>query len=179
MVVNFKKNLITFSRVASLFHLFLLIRHIFAPRDANKIRDLLNKVAIERGERLEPSHDAIHDQSWYLDSKLRERLYKEYGVEGYPIAQCLGDAVFIPAGAPHQVRNLLNCIKVAEDFVSPENVSECFHLTQEFRALSDTHSNHEDKLQIKNIIYHAVKDALSVLSNVLDERIAKEKVMIL
>ncbi|XP_031620510.1 lysine-specific demethylase 3A isoform X2 [Contarinia nasturtii] len=141
--------------------------HIFAPRDANKIRDLLNKVAIERGERLEPSHDAIHDQSWYLDSKLRERLYKEYGVEGYPIAQCLGDSVFIPAGAPHQVRNLLNCIKVAEDFVSPENVSECFHLTQEFRTLSDTHSNHEDKLQIKNIIYHAVKDALSVLSHIL------------
>lgn len=149
--------------------------HIFSPRDANKIRDLLNKVAIERGERLEPSHDAIHDQSWYLDGKLRERLYKEYGVEGYPIAQCLGDAVFIPAGAPHQVRNLLNCIKVAEDFVSPENVSECFHLTHEFRALTDTHSNHEDKLQIKNIIYHAVKDALSVLSHVLGERIAKEQ----
>lgn len=73
------------------------------------------------------------------------------------------------------MRNLLNCIKVAEDFVSPENVSECFHLTHEFRALTDTHSNHEDKLQIKNIIYHAVKDALSVLSHVLGERIAKEQ----
>ena len=59
-----------------------------------------------------------------------------------------------------------NCIKVAEDFVSPENVSHCFHLTQEFRELSDTHSNHEDKLQIKNIIYHAVKDSLSVLTKV-------------
>lgn len=65
-------------------HLYIF-RHIFAPRDANKIRDLLNKVSIERGEKLEPSHDAIHDQSWYLDSKLRERLYKEYGVEGYAI----------------------------------------------------------------------------------------------
>lgn len=150
------------------------IWHIYSPRDANKIRDLLNKVAIERGERLEPSHDAIHDQSWYLNANLRGRLYKEYGVEGFPIAQCLGDAIFIPAGAPHQVRNLLNCIKVAEDFVSPENVSECFHLTHEFRALSDTHSNHEDKLQIKNIIYHTVKDALSVLSNALSRRIANE-----
>lgn len=137
--------------------------HIYAPRDANKIRDLLNKVTIERGERLEPNHDPIHDQSWYLDQKLRRRLYMEYGVEGYPIVQCLGDAVFIPAGAPHQVRNLHNCIKVAEDFVSPENVAECFHLTHEFRALSDTHANHEDKLQIKNIIYHAVKDAVAVL----------------
>lgn len=57
---------------------------------------------------------------------------------------------------------------MAEDFVSPENVSHCFHLTQEFRELSDTHSNHEDKLQIKNIIYHAVKDALSILGVVKD-----------
>ena len=113
--------------------------------------------------------------SCYLDGPLRERLYREYGVEGYAIVQCLGDAVFVPAGAPHQVRNLHNCIKVAEDFVSPENVSHCFHLTQEFRALSDTHTNHEDKLQIKNIIYHAVKDSLAVLSNVKEETLAKLK----
>lgn len=93
----------------------------------------------------------------------------------YAIVQCLGDAVFVPAGAPHQVRNLHNCIKVAEDFVSPENVSHCFHLTQEFRALSDTHTNHEDKLQIKNIIYHAVKDSLAVLSNVKEETLNKLK----
>ncbi|KAG8233060.1 hypothetical protein J437_LFUL012936 [Ladona fulva] len=137
--------------------------HIYAARDADRIRDLLNKVAIEKGARLEPHHDPIHDQSWYLDGPLRDRLYSEYGVEGFALVQCLGDAVFIPAGAPHQVRNLHSCIKVAEDFVSPENVSHCFHLTQEFRELSDTHTNHEDKLQIKNIIYHAVKDSLSVL----------------
>lgn len=149
--------------------------HIYSPRDADKIRDLLNKVAIERGIKLEEQSDAIHDQSWYLDNELRERLYAEYSVVGYPIAQCLGDAIFIPAGAPHQVRNLHNCIKVAEDFVSPENVSECFKLTQEFRRLSDTHSNHEDKLQIKNIIYHAVKGALSVLSNELEKHIAKDQ----
>ncbi|XP_076294418.1 lysine demethylase 3 isoform X2 [Lasioglossum baleicum] len=149
--------------------------HIYQARDADKIRDLLNAVALERGARLEPHHDPIHDQSCYLDGPLRERLYREYGVEGYAIVQCLGDAVFVPAGAPHQVRNLHNCIKVAEDFVSPENVSHCFHLTQEFRALSDTHTNHEDKLQIKNIIYHAVKDSLTVLSNVKEETLAKPK----
>jgi len=96
-------------------------------------------------------------------------------INRYAIVQCLGDAVFVPAGAPHQVRNLHNCIKVAEDFVSPENVSHCFHLTQEFRALSDTHTNHEDKLQIKNIIYHAVKDSLTVLANVKEETLAKLK----
>lgn len=62
-------------------------------------------------------------------------------------------------------------MQVAEDFVSPENVSHCFHLTQEFRDLSDTHSNHEDKLQIKNIIYHAVKDSLSTLSAIINRQL--------
>lgn len=102
----------------------------------------------ERGEEIEPHHDPIHDQSWYLDVELQNRLYKEYGVLGYTIVQCMGDAVFIPAGAPHQVKNLHSCIKVAEDFVSPEHLNHCFSLTQEFRLLSDTHTNHEDKLQV-------------------------------
>ena len=48
-----------------------------------------------------------------------------------------------------QVRNIHNCIKVAEDFVSPENLEWCFYQTEEFRHLTDSHTNHEDKLQIK------------------------------
>ena len=47
--------------------------------------------------------DPIHDQLIYLDSDLRQRLLKEYGVKGWTIAQAVGDAIFIPAGAPHQV----------------------------------------------------------------------------
>ena len=101
--------------------------HIYQASDADKIRDFLNKVckailsfikscqltilntcikqvAVERGDRLEIHNDPIHDQSWYLDGELRGRLYKEYGVSGYPIVQCLGDTIFIPAGAPHQVK---------------------------------------------------------------------------
>ena len=59
---------------------------------------------MERKIHLEPNQDPIHDQSWYLDRDLRKRLMDEYDVCGYPIIQCLGDAVFIPAGAPHQVK---------------------------------------------------------------------------
>ena len=77
--------------------------HIFDALDADKIRDLLNKVAVERGEKIDLNHDPIHDQAWYLNTELRERLLNEYGVQGYTIVQYLGDAVFIPAGAPHQV----------------------------------------------------------------------------
>uniref|UniRef100_A0A8B9K9C2 Lysine-specific demethylase n=1 Tax=Astyanax mexicanus TaxID=7994 RepID=A0A8B9K9C2_ASTMX len=137
--------------------------HIYAAKDAEKIRELLRKVGEEQGQENPPDHDPIHDQSWYLDQVLRRRLYEEYGVQGWSIVQFLGDAVFIPAGAPHQVHNLYSCIKVAEDFVSPEHVKHCFRLTQEFRHLSTTHTNHEDKLQVKNIIYHAVKDSVGTL----------------
>ncbi|XP_058504984.1 lysine-specific demethylase 3B isoform X1 [Solea solea] len=137
--------------------------HIYAAKDAEKIRELLRKVGEEQGQENPPDHDPIHDQSWYLEQVLRRRLYEEYGVQGWAIVQFLGDAVFIPAGAPHQVHNLYSCIKVAEDFVSPEHVRHCFRLTQEFRHLSTTHTNHEDKLQVKNIIYHAVKDAIGTL----------------
>jgi hypothetical protein len=40
------------------------------------------QVALEKGKRLDPHDDPIHDQSSYLDGTLRMRLYKEYGVRG-------------------------------------------------------------------------------------------------
>ena len=92
------------------------IWHIFHPRDADKIRDMLNKVALEKGQRLEPNTDPIHDQHVYLDSKLRKRLYTEYGVVGYSIPQCQGDVVFIPAGAPHQVNLKKEKLKNSKNF---------------------------------------------------------------
>lgn len=141
------------------------IWHVFNARDADKIRDFLNKVSEEQGVKRNPHHDPIHNQEWYLDEKLRNRLFKEYGVEAYSISQCCGDAIFIPAGSPHQVLNLFSCVIVSEDFVSPESVGHSFFLTQEIRNLSESPINHEDKLQIKNIIYHAVKDALALLQS--------------
>lgn len=147
--------------------------HIYSPKDVPKIREFLNGLTVKKGGKIHDNHDPIHDQTQYLDRKLRLELKKKYNVVGYAIAQCLGDAVFIPAGAPHQVRNLHNCIKVAEDFVSPENIVHCFKLTNEFRNLSESHSNHEDKLQIKNIIYHTVKDAAAYLNFVLNQRITR------
>ena len=55
------------------------------------------------------------------------------------------------------MRNIHNCIKVAEDFVSPENLEWCFYQTEEFRHLTDNHTNHEDKLQIKVLSFYLLK----------------------
>jgi len=50
-----------------------------------------------------------------------------------------GDAVFIPSGAPHQVQNVSDCIKVALDFVSAEGAQHALQNTRELRRLPDSH----------------------------------------
>ncbi|XVF12678.1 hypothetical protein REPUB_Repub08aG0139800 [Reevesia pubescens] len=89
----------------------------------------------------------IHDQTLYLSERHKKQLKEEFNVEPWTFEQLVGEAVFIPAGCPHQVRNRQSCIKVALDFVSPENVQECIRLTEEFRLLPKSHRAKEDKLE--------------------------------
>lgn len=141
------------------------IWHIYEAKDADRIRDFLLKIAEERGFKVADDHDVIHDQNWYLDGELRARLYKEYGAKAYSITQCLGDCIILPAGTPHQVRNIFSCIKIAEDFVSPQQVGHCLGLSKQFRKLTKTHTNNEEKLNIKNVAFHSVKEAVTALAN--------------
>ncbi|XP_062989137.1 probable JmjC domain-containing histone demethylation protein 2C [Elgaria multicarinata webbii] len=136
--------------------------HIYASKDADKIKEFLQKVSKEQGLDVLPEHDPIRDQSWYVTKKLRQRLFEECGVKTCTLIQFLGDAIILPAGALHQVQNFHSCIQVTEDFVSPEHIVQSFHLTQELR-LSKEEINYDDKLQIKNILYHAVKEMVRAL----------------
>lgn len=138
------------------------IWHIFPAHKTDVMRRVLRHVAREKGKPLGVNDDPIHDQNWYIDEDLRKKLSDE-GVVSYTIVQYEGDAVFIPAGSPHQVLNVLDCIKVALDFVAPENLSECLNLTEEFRVLSTRHENREDRLQVKNILYHTIKNLIPVV----------------
>ncbi|KAK9729342.1 hypothetical protein K7432_000385 [Basidiobolus ranarum] len=125
---------------------------IYRFQDLEKIRDFLRKYAAEIGH---PIDDPIHDQIFYLNKTLRQRLFDEYEVQGWRVYQNPGDVVFIPAGCAHQVCNYQSCIKVAMDFVSPENVSKCAELTKEFRLLSQGHRRRQDLLQLESILYYS------------------------
>lgn len=102
----------------------------------------------------------IHDQTFFLGARERKRLADAYGIRSYRFVQRLGDMVLIPAGAPHQVRNLSPCVKVAMDFVCAHNLHRCLQLGDEFRQLSSGHALSEDKLQAHAMLYHALKAVL-------------------
>lgn len=141
---------------------------IFRRQDIPKLQDYLKKHFREfRHIHCCPVQQVIHpihDQVFYLSSEHKAKLKEEYGIEPWTFIQKLGEAVFIPAGCPHQVRNLKSCIKVALDFVSPENVSECVRLTEEFRLLPRNHRAKEDKLEVKKMTLYAVSQAVEDIS---------------
>ncbi|ORY07972.1 Clavaminate synthase-like protein [Basidiobolus meristosporus CBS 931.73] len=135
---------------------------IFHFQDLPKIRQFLSEYAFEIGQ---PIDDPIHDQIFYLNKPMRQRLFEQYGVRGWRIHQNPGDVVFIPAGCAHQVCNYQNCIKVAMDFVSPESVTKCATLTREFRLLSQGHRRRQDLLQLESILYHSWANSDLVTNN--------------
>lgn len=49
-----------------------------------------------------------------------------------------------------------SCIKVALDFVSPENVEECIRVAGELRSLPRNHRAKEDKLEVRYWNYNCI-----------------------
>lgn len=154
---------------------------IFHPSDADKIRDLLNKVAAasasgskefatgngkKAAEKRPLNYDPFlqEEKAVVLDDVLIKRLKDEYDVKPYVIAQFQGEAIFIPAGSPRQVKHLQSVISLESDFVSPENVSQSFFMYRQLRHLCDSQKQPiDDKLYVKNLIFHSVKNAVATL----------------
>ncbi|KAI5075410.1 hypothetical protein GOP47_0009486 [Adiantum capillus-veneris] len=142
---------------------------IFRREDVPKLESYLNCHWREfRHIKEKPLDYVAHpilDQTIYVDQEHKKKLKEEYGIEPWTFEQHLGEVVFIPAGCPHQVRNMQSCIKVALDFVSPENVDQCVRLAEEYRFLPKDHRAKEDKLEIKKMVLHAALSAIKELND--------------
>ncbi|XP_064031700.1 lysine-specific demethylase hairless isoform X2 [Pogoniulus pusillus] len=129
--------------------------HIFRAEDASRIQEFLQEASEEQGQEGEAT---AAPPSLYLDLSSRRRLREQWGVSGWTLLQFLGDAVLVPAGAPHQVQSLTSTISVEQRFLSPENIAHLRHhgapLPRAARQL---------RAQVDGMILAAVQEALEVL----------------
>jgi lysine-specific demethylase 3 len=72
--------------------------HIYPPWAAEILSGFLRVRAGFRGQ-----GDPIHSQTICMTPSLIELFFVEHGIQPYTIYQRPGQAVFIPAGCPHQV----------------------------------------------------------------------------
>ncbi|TNN12004.1 Lysine-specific demethylase 3A isoform 1 [Schistosoma japonicum] len=106
--------------------------HIFLPEDSTGLREFLSRISEdETGTPVETGSDPIHDQLFYMDQSLLDRLYDCTGIKPYTIVQFHGDAVFIPAGAAHQV-SYISLKKIIQSILFLSTFSP-FFLYREYR----------------------------------------------
>ncbi|KAM9215782.1 lysine-specific demethylase hairless [Leptosomus discolor] len=126
--------------------------HIFRAEDAGRIRDFLQKDQGQEGAAV------AEPPGRYLDLSLRRRLHEECGVSGWTLLQFVGDAVLVPAGAPHQVQALTGTISVEQRFLSPENAARLRHHSTDAPG-----ATHQLLAQLDTVIFSAVREAVGVL----------------
>ncbi|XP_076900082.1 lysine-specific demethylase JMJ26-like [Bidens hawaiensis] len=145
---------------------------IFKRQDAPKLEECIRNHSTEfkRTDRLpvEQIFHPIHDRTFYLNMEHKRKLKEEFGIELWTFTQKLGDAVFIPAGCPYQVKNLKSSTKVELNFISPESLRECNHLQKELRILPENHRAKQHKLNIGKMLIHALDHAITELSGCMD-----------
>ncbi|KAM6191177.1 lysine-specific demethylase hairless [Sarcoramphus papa] len=129
--------------------------HIFRAEDAGRIRDFLQKVCEDQGQE---GAAAAEPPARYLDLSLRRRLREECGVSGWTLLQFLGDAVLVPAGAPHQMQTLTGTISVEQRFLSPENAARLRD-----HSTDPPGATRQLRTQLDGMIFSAVREAVGVL----------------
>ncbi|XP_023406797.1 lysine-specific demethylase hairless isoform X1 [Loxodonta africana] len=134
-----------------------IVWHVFRAQDTQRIRRFLQMVCPAGAGTLEPGTQG----SCYLDAGLRRRLREEWGVSCWTLLQAPGEAVLVPAGAPHQVQGLVSTISVTQHFLSPETSALSAQLCHQGPSLSPDH-----RLlyaQMDWAVFQAVKVAVGTL----------------
>ncbi|EMS68276.1 Lysine-specific demethylase 3B [Triticum urartu] len=108
----------------------------------------------------------IYDQAVYLREHHKRVLKDQYGIEPRTFEQHIGEAVFIPAGCPYQVKNLQSTVQLALDFLSPESLRESARMAQEIRCLPNHHDAKLKMLEVGKIALYAASSAVKEIQKI-------------
>ncbi|VAI05673.1 unnamed protein product [Triticum turgidum subsp. durum] len=134
---------------------------------------MLNKYLASNWEELTNNSQAmlsvkhpIYDQAVYLREHHKRVLKDQYGIEPWTFEQHIGEAVFIPAGCPYQVKNLQSTVQLALDFLSPESLRESARMGQEIRCLPNHHDAKLKMLEVGKIALYAASSAVKEIQKI-------------
>ncbi|XP_010242027.1 PREDICTED: lysine-specific demethylase JMJ25 [Nelumbo nucifera] len=117
----------------------------------------------------------LYDQAVFLNKEHLRKLKEELGIEPWTFKQYVGEAVFIPAGCPFQVRNLQSSVQLGLDFLSPESLSESLRLAEEIRSLPNDHEMKLQMLEVGKMSLYAASSAIKEVQKlVLDPKSGAE-----
>ncbi|GMP60512.1 hypothetical protein CsSME_00023344 [Camellia sinensis var. sinensis] len=134
-------------------------------KDIGKPENLLNECATR----------PLYNAEIFLNRHHKRKLKEEFGIEPWSFEQHLGQAVFIPAGCPFQVRNLQSTVQLGLDFLSPESLDEAVRLAEEIRSLPNDHDAKLQMLEVGKISLYAASSAIKdVQKLVLDPKLGME-----
>ncbi|KAL6649918.1 hypothetical protein ACP70R_014142 [Stipagrostis hirtigluma subsp. patula] len=108
----------------------------------------------------------IYDQAVYLNDYHKKILKDQYGIVSWTFHQHIGEAVFIPAGCPFQVKNLQSTVQLALNFLSPESLPESARIAQEIRCLPNDHKAKLKMLEIRKISLYAASSAVREIQRI-------------
>lgn len=138
------------------------------PKLLNYITNHIDELSCSNGVLNNVAHP-IFDGSFYLDAAHKMRLKEEFEIEPWTFNQCLGEAVFIPAGCPYQIKYVKSCVNIALGFISPENASECIKLINEIRVLPNNHKAKQVKLEVEKMTICSVDEAIKEIYRLKSE----------
>ncbi|KAM3704831.1 hypothetical protein ACJW31_03G035700 [Castanea mollissima] len=152
---------------------------VFRRQDVPKVTDYLRIHWKEFGKPDGVSNDLVkrhlYEETVFLNGRHKRKLKEEFGVEPWSFEQHLGQAVFVPAGCPFQVRNLQSNVQLGLDFLSPESLGEAVRLAEEIRCLPNDHEANQQVLEVGKISLYAASSAIKEVQKlVLDPKLGAE-----
>ncbi|GMN43873.1 hypothetical protein TIFTF001_013066 [Ficus carica] len=152
---------------------------VFRRQDVPQVIEYLRIHHTEFVDPKSEKHDLatkpLYDERFFLNRHHKQKLKEEFGVEPWSFEQHLGQAVFVPAGCPFQVRNLQSTVQLGLDFLSPESLGEALKLAEEIRCLPNDHEAKFQVLEVGKISLYAASSAIKEVQKlVLDPKLGSE-----
>ncbi|XP_043720519.1 lysine-specific demethylase JMJ25-like isoform X1 [Telopea speciosissima] len=152
---------------------------VFRREDVPNLIEYLRVHREEFGKHANLPDDSVkhplYDEAVFLNKEHKIKLKEEFRIEPWTFKQNVGEAIFIPAGCPFQVRNLKSSVQLGLDFLSPESLGESVRLAEEIRCLPNDHEVKLHMLEVEKMSLYAASSAIrEVQKLVLDPNVGSE-----